>query len=193
MKAPEIRAAWLLCAVCALLWRAAFALPQPPLFERVALAPFVIEPQPFEGAPRRADETKLLQKLSEAATARAERNLVRRRIAGVVERVATGQAPAGVLLSGTIRLPVSLPRKIRGARAEWRKGRFATATIALTDAQGRTLAREEIALDWGDVRWTRSKRIRRHSHEVARALDDVLLDFVWRVADDGVKQLAEGR
>lgn len=155
-----------------------------PVAAEVVLLPFVIDPQPYPGAPARPDEVDLLRRLSEEATARAERTLLKQRLAGRVIRMAPSVSGAGVtVLSGVVRLPVSVPLRQTGARAAFRRGSFATASVQLRRPDG-TSSQQEITLDWQDSRWLQGARIRR-----ARKVDDVLADFVRKAVDHAVKDL----
>lgn len=157
-------------------------------FENAVILPFVIEARPFESTPPRTDESELLRQLSEAATLRAAQNIKSRSIAGRVERTTARQADKSfVVVSGSISLPVSLPRRVIGWEARSRDGIFARTVLTMTDASGKIMARQAVALSWDDVRWLRGT----HSTRRNRALDDVLLDYVRRCADDAVKRLAE--
>ena len=184
-RLAALSAAGTLCVLLLLARVACSKTERRPLFEKVALAPFTVVAQPFEGSPPRADQDTIVRRLAEEATARAGRDILRRRIAGTVERLSAGSPlSTQVLVAGTILLPVSLPRQVIGTRAAFRKGRFATVMISVTNADGRRLAQQEVVLGWDDVWWTRGARVRRN-----RALDEVLLDFVRRGVDDAFKQL----
>ncbi len=162
----------------------AVASEKPPRYPLVAVASFRIEPQPYPGAPLRTGESELLERLVGEATARAERTLVKQHIAGRVERLAgLESATAAPVLTGVVRLPLSLPPGQGGARAMFRKGPFASASVLLRQPDGTSIQRE-VTLDWRDIRWTRGARIRR-----VRRFDDVLVDFVRKGVDHAVKRI----
>jgi hypothetical protein len=95
-----------------------------PAFPKLAIVPFIIEPQPFDGAPVRDDEGNIRRKLSEEATKQAERVLVARRVAATTERVASREAAAGqFVMTGVVRLPLSLPENVL-REAAFRRGRY---------------------------------------------------------------------
>jgi hypothetical protein len=167
---------------------------KPPLFEKVVLVPIVVEAVPFEQTPPRPDEAEIVRKLADEATKQAERILARAHVAGEVVRVAsttaTPSAPdettASVMptVSGTLRLPVSLPPKVRGWNASQRKGRFATVSLTITDPRtGVVLAHSEGTCDWKDAFWTRGARSRRNA-----PLDDVLAHFARKTTERAVWQ-----
>lgn len=159
-----------------------------PAWEKVALVPFTIVPRAMEGAPARLDQNDIMQRLGSEATVRAERLLLKRGVAATVERVASAQASAApALVTGTVTLPISLPRGVIGWRALSRKGPFATAKVLLMDASGKVLAQQEVTLDWGDVRWLWGGRAR---HNIP--LDEVLMKFTRKAVDRAVEQLARG-
>lgn len=186
-------------------WASA-ATPTPPL-AKVGVIAIAVIPQPLEGAPTRADQDALLRRLSDEATARAERSLLRQQIAASVERLpsralaaepagrsaismpASGSSTGEVYLTGTIRLPLSLPPSITRDWTWFRHGRFASAEVRLLRADGSTITRAAAILDWSDIRWfSGAGRVRS-----ARPLDDVLVDFVRKAADQAVKHLKRQR
>lgn len=159
--------------------------PQAAVFTKVVVGAVVVEPEPFPKAPSRPDEAEVIRQLTEVATARAERTLVKQHIAETVERSSsrdTSSAP--VLLTGTVRLPVSLPNSARGRGALFQHGHFATVDVALQRRDGTMIAKEEVTLGWRDVPWVLGSRI---SH--ARPLDDVLGEYVRKGVDHAVKGL----
>ncbi len=156
-------------------------------FEKVLVVPLSIESLPFRDSPERPDREQVLQRLTEEATARAERTLLKQHLAQSVERAPSPDPTrGGLVLTGVVRLPVSVPAGQRGGRAMFRSGRFASATVALRRADGMLVAEGHTHLDWDDIRWVRGARIRR-----ARALDDVLVDAVRKATDHAVKRLRE--
>lgn len=154
-----------------------------PALEQVLVVPFVVESQPYPGAAARPDEAEVLRRMGEEATARAERTLLKQRIAARVARVPLAGSGVGApVLTGTVRLPVSLPPGQTGGRAMFRKGTFATATVALQ--RDGVVRQQEVRLGWRDVRWVSGARTRR-----ARKLDDVLADALRKAVDHAVKLL----
>jgi hypothetical protein len=145
----------------------------------------VVKAVPFRGSPERPDQAQALQSLSKEATTRAERTLLKQHIAQKVEKTSSPAASAPLVLTGTVRLPVSIPAGERGGRAMFRGGQFATATVTLRRSDGTLVAEGRSSLRWGDVRWLRGVRIRR-----SRNLDDVLQDAVRKATDHAVKSLS---
>jgi len=155
-----------------------------PLFERVALAPITIEPEPHPKTTGWHAAAEDLQRLGREATARAERTLLQQGIARHVERVSAATPVSLPRVSGVVRLPVALPPEATGAQATFRRGDFAIATVELVlPTTSRT---ERATLGWRDVRWLRGVRIRR-----ARPLDTVLTDAVRKAVDHAVKRLRD--
>lgn len=155
-------------------------------WNKVALAPITIVPRSLEGAPARADQEAVMQRLGLEATERAQRLLLKRGVGATVERVNSPNFTAPVLVTGTVTLPISLPPGVIGWRALTRKGAFATAQIVLSNRQGQVLAREEVTLDWGDVWWLHGGIRKRNT-----PLDEVLVKFVRKSVDRAVEQLAQ--
>ena len=156
-----------------------------PAFAAVAAAPIAIEPQPFPGAPERADQNDILKKLSDEATQRMRKTLLARPMAGRV-LAADGAAQGVPLLTGFVRLPISLPRNMIGLQAFSQRGTLAVAGVTLRSADGTMLAEGKAALKWGDGRWTEGGRIRRN-----RPLDAVLEHFVRKAVDQAVRQMSD--
>jgi hypothetical protein len=154
---------------------------KPPLFERVMLSPVAIEPLTFEGAPELPDQEAVVRKLSEEATKQARRILVRAHIAGKVDDAVSSSAPIAV--TAVLRLPLSLPPKVRGFNASRQTGRFATVTLTIRDTRtGGVLGSGEGASDWNDAFWTsggpKIKRI--------KPLDAVLEHFARKTMERAV-------
>lgn len=135
-----------------------------------------IEAQPVEGAPTRADTATITERLSQLATAQVATSLGK-----------TPLAARGLRLIGTIRLPLSLPPRVVGLRAHDRKGIFVTAHFTLQGADGKSIAEQNVTLEWDDVRWTRGARPWKRN----RALDEVLGDAAREAVNRGVWQLAK--
>lgn len=160
-----------------------------PAFPKLAVVPFIIEPQPFDGASLRADEDKIRRKLSEEATKQAERVLVARRVAATTERVTSREAAAGqYIVTGVVRLPLSLPEPVF-RDAPFRRGRFLTAAVTLWNREGNLCAQQEIQMVWGDGWWLYGGgRIHRR-----RALDDILIEYAQKAADRAVNRIVRER
>ncbi len=150
-----------------------------PLFVRVAVVPFTVEPQPFAGAPTRSDQAKLVSKLEEEATKQSSRSLIEHNLAGEVQPAAKfSEAQAPFVLSGIVRLPISLPERVYGLDAYERSGQFATAIVTVKHLDGTILATGEARLTWKACWWITGPRSRRNL-----PVDDVLADFVRKAAD----------
>lgn len=156
------------------------------LVQEVTVAPFAIIPVPLTGAPEREDQESLLRRLAEEATARAARTLRKQGRDGGAQRVSEKHPGVNCVVSGTVRLPISLRPVDGGGRAMFHRGPFATANVVLRQADGTVLARREVTLNWGDVAWVQGARHRR-----ARPLDSVLVDFVRKAVDHAVKRLGK--
>lgn len=153
------------------------------LFPKVALKPFIIEAQAMEGAPQRSDAIKILADLSREATKQAERALKNKRIAGAVENVSTEKKTEEVTLTGSVRLPISLPPHVIGFNAATRGGVFATGKVTLSKPDGAVIAEEEVKLFWRDGWWMNGAR---HRHNAP--LNEVLADFVRKAADRALQR-----
>lgn len=158
---------------------------QRPLLGNVAVMSLTVESLPFRDSPERPDRDQVLRRLAEEATARAVRTLMKQHLADPVAQFASPAAASGALvLTGTVRLPVSIPAGQRGGRAMFRGGRFASATVVLRRSDGTLVAEGQSHLNWDDVRWVRGARFPR-----TRTLDDVLVDAVRKATDHAVKRL----
>lgn len=180
---------WKLLACAVLLytaanWNGSTAAAHQPRIASVVVDPIIVEAQPYADAPPRRDTEELLRRLGEIATARAERSLIKQQLAGTSTRTSTSTSSEAPVLSGVVRLPISLPRGHGGARALFRRGRFASATVVLKQDGGTVLAEETASLDWDDVRWIYGAR---GGH--ARKLDEVLEDYVRKAVDQALKRL----
>ncbi len=153
------------------------------LWTQAIVVPILIEAEPIEGATPRADVEAVAKRLSESATGEAGRRLLKERIAVTVETT----PPAAVVLSGTIRLPLSLPPRVIGLRAHDRQGAFATAHFTLRDAGGKVITEETAMLKWDEVRWLRGGGHYRRN----RALDEVLQDTARSATARAVKRLSQ--
>jgi hypothetical protein len=154
-----------------------------PRFKKVVLAPIVVEALPFENTPPHANEAEVVRKLSEEATKQAEKILIQSHIAEEVVLIKpVGATTALPTVSGTLRLPVSLPPEVRGWKASQRSGRFATVSLTITDPQtGGVLTRSEGTCNWKDALWTRGARIRRSA-----PLPEVLSHFARKTTERAV-------
>lgn len=157
-------------------------------WQKVAVVRWTIVPRVIENAPTRLDQDAIFKRLSDEAGARTERLLLKRRMAASVEHIETAQAvTAPVFLTGTISLPISLPAGVIGLRARSQEGVFVVATVTLSDAAGKVLAREESSLNWNDAYWTNGSRRRKRNYK----LDDVLAKFTRKAVDRAIEQLAK--
>lgn len=143
--------------------------------ESIAAPSIAIESQPMEGAAVRADEPAIKGRLAETAANQAAITLKKSPLAA-----------RGLTLTGTIRLPLSLPPRVIGLRAHDRKGTFVTAQFVLRGADGKSVAEQNVALEWDDVRWLTGAPKRRRN----RPLNDVLEDAARKAVVRAVKQLA---
>jgi len=151
----------------------------------VAVAPFTIDPQPFVGAPVRPDQGDFILSLTREATKQTEQTLVERHIVDSAGTVPSGEARTGrMVVTGTVRMPISLPPKVIGWNAAHRHGHFATATVTVTDAVGRLVSEENATVDWGDVWWF-------HGGKDAKnyPLDNVLASLARKAVDHAVRRL----
>ncbi|MES1241215.1 MAG: hypothetical protein ABUT39_06305 [Acidobacteriota bacterium] len=108
------------------------------------------------------------------------------KLAESVERVASVEAARGkTVVTGTVRMPVSLPPQVKGLAADSRKGPLASATVRLLDADGNTLREAEAVLTWREARWLegapRFRRSRRVEAVLADAVDEVVERAVLRL------------
>ena len=150
----------------------------------VSVIPFVIEPQAFPGAEKNPNETVVLRELSNQATNQAQSTLLKKKIALTVNVNEKAEAATPVVITGVVRLPVSLPPDLIGLQAVSRRGRFATATVSVRNGTGKVVAEQTVQLVWGDATWTRGMRIKRNL-----PLDKVLADFVRKAADRAIQRL----
>lgn len=171
----------LILACCGLSVEASNA--NPPL--KVAVASFIIEPQPFEKTPSRADQGQFMRHLSDEATKQAEQSLIEHHIVDVAQQVTSRDAAQGqMVVTGTIRLPVSLPPRVMGWDASRRHGSFATATLILLSPVGKVVFQQDIAVRWGDVWWYSGGKA---THNYAQ--DDVIASLVRKATDHAVRRL----
>lgn len=155
----------------------------PPL--SVAVAPFVIEPQPFDKTPSRSDQEQFVRHLSDEATKQAEQSLLEHRIVDAAQQVTSKDvAPGLMVVTGTIRLPISLPPRIIGWNASHRHGTFAIATLILLDPVGTIVFRQEVAVRWGDVWWYSGGKTARNYPQ-----DDVIASLARKAVDHAVRRL----
>jgi len=144
--------------------------------------PFTVSAEPQPGAAPRPDQDGLLRLLGREATLQAGRTLTEHGIAGQVTQAPgpVGRA-APVVVTGSIRLPVSLPPGISAFDADKRRGTFATGTATFTRPDGTVIATETIRLGWGAVSWVYGGRPKRIA-----PLEAVLEDFSRKAADRAV-------
>lgn len=156
---------------------------QKPLYVRITVIRLMVEAQPFEGVPNRLDQADLIGKLEEEATKQASRTLTEHGFVGTVElvgKVAEAQSP--LVLTGTVRLPVSLPVNVYGFDAYERRGQFATSTVIVKRRDGTVLATGESRLTWKACWWETG----RGHHNLP--VDDVLADFVRKATDQATRK-----
>lgn len=151
----------------------------------VAVVPFRIEPQPFVGAPVRPDAPQFLSHLSDEATNQAQHTLVERHIADAAERLISRElARSRIVVTGTVRMPISLPPNLIGWNGAHHHGTFATAIVTATDAAGTILSRQEVSVNWNDVWWFRGGKA-----AFVYPLDQVLSSLARKAVDHGVRHL----
>lgn len=156
-----------------------------PIYSQVVLVPFVIKSVSFEGAAKREDEEKVLQKLSAEATAQAKRTALHHKIAGaIIEQSASDVPKEAVTITSVLQLPTWLPSGFIGLKAAMRRGVFVTGRVTVRDAVGKVLNQQAVKLQWGDASWTTGARNRRN-----QPLDDVLAHFVRKTADHAIRRL----
>lgn len=168
-----------------------------PAFAQAAVVPFRIDAQALPGALQRPDQDELVRRLAESATSSAERRLARRHVTRTFVRVpsrdAVAAAPAGVIVSDTVHLPVALPPGVAGSRAAFRRGTFVTAEVTIQRPDGTIIGRGQSTLKWGEVRWTRGARVRRRARPVDEVLEDAVRKAVEHAVDDVAGRLAAVR
>jgi hypothetical protein len=155
------------------------------LLPEVVVFPFTIEPQLLPGAP--ADErAAFVQLLALEAASSAGRSLMRERLVVSIAQAPSQAAAAGRFsLTGTVRLPVSLPPGAAGLRADSRGGALAVAIVRLQGPDGRLLAQATAEVTWREADWvTGSRHFKRN-----RPVDDVLTDAVREATERAVKRL----
>ena len=156
-----------------------------PAYERVAVVPFAIEAQPFERTPNRTDQDDEIRRLQEEAAKQAERSLKEHGLAGNMESAATAQAAKSPLvLSGVIRLAVSLPSRIYGMAGYQRSGPFITVTETLQRSDGTVAATGSSTLGWRGCWWITAGK---SSHVIP--VDTVLADFVRKAVDRATRNV----
>lgn len=152
---------------------------------KVAVTPFVIEPQPFAGTPSRQDQEKFVQHLSDEATKQAAQSMTEHRIVDSVQQVPSRDAAKGqVVVTGVVRLPVSLPSGVIGWSGSHRHGHFATATVTVFSPVGQIISTEDVTVDWGDVWWFKSGKSARNYPQ-----DEVIASLVRKAVDHAVRRL----
>ncbi len=150
-----------------------------PAYDRVAIVPFTIEAQSLENTPNRADQDDEIRRLQEEAAKQAERTLKEHGLAGEMEPAATAQAAKSPLvLSGVIRLAISMPPRINGMAGYRRSGPFITVTETLQRPDGTVTATGNSTLGWNGCWWITAGK---SSHVIP--VDNVLADFVRKAVD----------
>ena len=126
---------------------------------KVTVLPFTIESQVLPGAPADPKETLRVLLVAEASSSAGE-SLARSGLDGIA---------GAESITGTVRIPVSLPPDVRGLRAHRQKGHLAAATVRL-------------------LRWLKGPpRFRRN-----RPPEEVLRDAVGEVVERAVERLGKG-
>ena len=137
----------------------------------------------FRGSAKSARSGGPDRKAEEEATKQASRTLTEHGFVGTVElvgKVAEAQSP--LVLTGTVRLPVSLPVNVYGFDAYERRGQFATSTVIVKRRDGTVLATGESRLTWKACWWETG----RGHHNLP--VDDVLADFVRKATDQATRK-----
>lgn len=154
------------------------------MYPKVVLVPFTVEPQPVAGEPVQPGDVRVQLLAAEASSTAAEALLGQ--VAKTVERAASpGAAQGQVLVTGIVRIPVSMPPGVRGLAADSRRGSLAVATVRLQGADGNTIREAEAHLTWREARWLEgSPRFKRN-----RRVEAVLADAVQEVVERAVSKL----
>lgn len=154
------------------------------MYPKVFLVPFTFEPQSVAGEPVQPGDVRVQLLAAKASSTAAEALLGQ--VAETVERAASpGAAQGQVLVTGVVRLPVSMPPGVRGLAADSRKGSLAVATVRLQGADGNTIREVEAHLTWREARWLEgAPRFKRN-----RRVDAVLADAVEEVVERAVSRL----
>ncbi len=139
------RVSMMFCGAC-LLWTGATSVASEPLLRHVAVAPLVVEAQSLEGVPTEAAQPERVQFLEKQIAQHVQRWLSKRRLAA--------RQP---IVSGTIRLPVSMPRDLPSWRKLFAKERFANVRLTMQLADG-TKIESAAELDGKEINLT--KRLR---------------------------------
>lgn len=154
------------------------------LYPKVLVGPFTIESQPLPGGKDRPMPEVFPTLLANEAAASAERSLVRGHLAAVVERKPARNAAVGeAVITGTVRLPTSLPPGLHGLHADAQKGALATATLKLVSADGKILQQAEATFSWRDARWLTGPPKSRRVRPVETVLVEAVREVVARAAE----------
>ena len=171
---------WLLGLICLSL-RAAGVGAAP---DKIGLVPFVIGSRPFQDAPPRTDEAAELHHLQEEATKQAARTITEHGLAKTVERVLRPDAAgAPLIITGTVSLPLSLPRRVSRTDTYERHEEFAVATATLLLPDGHIAASSHVTLGWRACWWTHGKS------SVPIPFDTVLADFTRKATDKAIRSV----
>ena len=156
-----------------------------PVFDRVAIVPFTVELQTFEATPNRSDQDDEIRRLQEEAGKQVERSLKEHGLAGEMEPAAKAEAAhAPFVLTGVIRLTVSLPPRIRGVDAYRRSGPFVTVTETLQRSDGTVISTGHSSLGWSACWWVSGGKTSRNI-----PVDTVLSDFVRKGVDRAARNV----
>lgn len=154
------------------------------LYPKVLVGLFTIESQPLPGGKDRPMPEVFPTLLANEAAASAERSLVRGHLAAIVEpKLARNPAAGEAVITGTVRLPTSLPPGLHGLRADAQKGVLATATVKLVSAEGKVLQQAEATLSWWDARWLTGPPKSRRVRPVETVLVEAVREVVERAAE----------
>lgn len=154
------------------------------MYPKVVVVPFTVEPQPVAGEPVQPGDVRVQLLAAEASSTAAEALLGH--VAETVERAASpGAAKGQVLVTGVVRIPVSMPLGVRGLAADSRRGSLAVATVRLQGADGSTIREAEAQLTWREARWLEgAPQFKRN-----RRIEAVLADAVQEVVERAVSKL----
>jgi hypothetical protein len=183
-----------LVLLCAAAWargdhRRRHAASPKPLFAAVAVMPFTVEPEPPAGVAVSPTQPERLRIAAEQVTEHVHHWLLKKRLSGTIAgRVHRATSPADETLpfiTGTVRLPVSLPTGRQERHALFARERFATAKVTMQFPDGTTLE-AEAALNGKDVPLTRNYK-RYLTYE--KGIGWVLEKFAEKAVDRALQSL----
>ena len=138
----------------------------------VPVTAFTIVPENLPGTSNDNRGEGLRSLLAQEAAASAQEALHR---AGLTQTAAT--------VSGTVRMPVSLPPDVVGLRADRLKGPLAVATVRLLGPDGRTIREAEATLTWRQARWLEGAPRFRRNRPPERVLREAAHEVVARAME----------